>query len=84
MTFNYSWDTDFRVILTLYQKCPTKPYSSLVIHATFASGKPLRFRKNLLNGIQKLILTIDDKVRNEKLQYNIDREVTKISFFIIR
>ena len=51
MTFNYSSDTDFRVILTLYQKCPTEPYSFLVIHATFASGKRLRFRKNLLNGI---------------------------------
>ena len=51
MTFNYSSDTDFRVILTLYQKFPTKPYSFLVMHATFASGKASRFKNNLLNGI---------------------------------
>ena len=32
-----------------------------------------------LERIQKLIMTIEDKIRNEKLQYDINREVAKIS-----
>ena len=37
------------------------------------------FRDNLSERIQKLILAIDGKNRNEKLQYNINREAAKIS-----
>ena len=36
----------------------------------FASDNPLRFRHSLLERIQKLIKTIDEKIRDEKLQYN--------------
>ena len=32
-----------------------------------------------LERIQKLIMTTEDKIRNEKLQYDINREVAKIS-----
>ena len=32
------------------------------------------FRKNI-----KIIITIDDKIRNEKLQYNVKREAAKMS-----
>ena len=35
-----------------------------IIDATLASGNPLHFRKNLLERIYKLILTIDDKMKN--------------------
>ena len=44
-----------------------KPYSFLVIYITLTSDNPLRFRKNLLERIQKLIMTVDDKIRDEKL-----------------
>ena len=33
---------------------------------------------NLLEGIEKLIMTFEDKVRDVKLQYDINREVEKI------
>ena len=56
-----------------------KPYTFLVIYATLASDNPLRFRKNLLERIQKLIMTIDDKIENEKLQYDINSERANIS-----
>ena len=46
----------------------SQPYSSLVIYAILALDNPLRFRKNLVERMQRLIMTIDDKVRNEKLQ----------------
>ena len=36
------------------------------------------FRENI-----KLIMTIDDKIRDEKLQYETNREVAKISVKVI-
>ena len=42
-----------------------------------ASNSPLRFRKNLFNNIIK-IMTINDQIRDEKLQYDINREAAKI------
>ena len=46
-----SSDIDFQDFMSLYKKCTAKPYSFLVIHATFASDNPLPFRKNLLESI---------------------------------
>ena len=43
-----------------------------------ASNNPLPFRKILLKRIQKLIVTIDDKIRDEKLQYHVNRKAAKI------
>ena len=40
-----------------------------------------RFRKNLLEIILKLIMEIDHKIRDEKLQYDIIIGVAKISVF---
>ena len=65
--------------MNLYKNCTAKPYSFLVIDATLASDNPSSFRKNLLVRIQKLTMAIDDKIRNEKLQYDINREARKIS-----
>ena len=56
-----------------------KAISFLVIDTTLASDNSLRFRNNLLERIQKLIMAIDDKIKDEKLQYNINREAVKIS-----
>ena len=37
--------------MNLFKKCNTKPYSFLVINATFATDNPLHIRKNLLERI---------------------------------
>ena len=55
--------------MNLYKKCT----------ATLASDSSSRFRKNLLEKMLKLIMTIDDKFRDEKQQYDINREAAKIS-----
>ena len=52
--------------MNLYKKCTAKQYSFLVLDATVASDNPSQFRKNLLEGIQKLLMTIDDKIRDKK------------------
>ena len=76
--FNHSSDVDFQGFINLYKNC-TKPCSFLAIGTTLASDNSLRFRKNLLERIWKLIMAIDDKNKDEKLLHNINREVAKIS-----
>ena len=51
--------------------------SFILIDTTLALDNHLRFRKNLLERIQKLVMATDDKIRYEKLQYNINREKAK-------
>ena len=50
-----------------------------MIDTTFASDNLVSFRKNPLERIWKLIITIDYKTRNEKLKYGIKREAVNIS-----
>ena len=61
------------------KKYTAKPYSYLVIHTTLVSDNPLRFRNNLLERILKLIMTTDDKIRDEK--YSINREAAKYQHY---
>ena len=37
-------------------------------------NNPLRFRKNILERIEKLIITTDDKIIDEKLGYGINKK----------
>ena len=70
MTFKTLW---------IFIKNTAKPYSFLVIDTILASYNSSRFRNNLLETISKLIMTIDDKIKDEKLQYDINREAEKVS-----
>ena len=46
-------DIDFKDFMSLYKKCIEKPYSYLVIDATFASYSSSHFSKNLLEKYKK-------------------------------
>ena len=50
-----------------------------MIDITLASDNPLRFRKNLSERILNLIMAIDEKIRYENLQYDMNREAAKIA-----
>ena len=63
--------------MNLYIKCTAKPYSFLVFDATLTSHNPSRIRKNLSEIISKLIMTIDNYIRDEIL--HINREAAKTS-----
>ena len=76
---NHSSGIDFQDFMNLYKKGAAKPYSFLVIYTTLASDNYSSFRKNLLERIKKLIMKIDDKIKDEKLQYDINRDAAKIS-----
>ena len=68
--------------MNLYKKCTEKPFSFFFItDTTLASDNPSHFRKNVLERILKLINKIGDKTKNEKLQYDINREAAKILAF---
>ena len=43
------------------------------------SDNPLRFRKGLSEKKWKLIIRIEDKIRDEKLENDINKEAAKIS-----
>ena len=51
----------------------------MIIDATLASDYFLHIRKDILGRIQNLIVKIDEKIKDEKLQYDINRETAKLS-----
>ena len=80
MALNNSSDIiDFNDFMNLYKTYTAKTYSFLVTDGALASDNPLRFRKNHVERIEKLIIRTDDKIRDEKLQYDINRETAKRS-----
>ena len=81
IAINHLSDIDFKDFIKIYKNCPTETYSFLVKDATLPSNKSLGFRKNLLKWIDNKIIKIDDQIKEEKLQYDINREAAKISAF---
>ena len=61
IAFNHSSDIEFREFINFYKKHTAKPYSFVVIDAILALDNPLRFRKNILERILKLSMTISSK-----------------------
>ena len=79
IALNHSSDIDFRDFMNIYKKYTKEPYSFLVNDTTLPSDNLLRFRKNLLGQYIIKIMTIVDQIKDEKLQYDINREAAKIS-----
>ena len=79
ISLNYSWDIDFRDFISLTKKCTAISYSFFIVDATLASDNSSRFRNNILERICKLIMKIDDKIRDKKLQYDINSETAAVS-----
>ena len=73
ISINHSSDISTKDFINIYRKCTAGPYSCLVNDITLSSDNPLR-----LAYIIK-IMTTNDQIRDEKLQYDINREANKIS-----
>ena len=65
--------------LWIYIRNYCKTIYFLVIDITLASVNSSCFKKNILEKYKILIMTIDGKIRDEKLQYGINREAAKVS-----
>ena len=77
IAFNHSSDFDFRDFRNTYKKCPIKPYSFLetdtilLLHQIIFQVQKESFRKNIYIYIYKKIMTIDNKIRDKKPQYDV-------------
>ena len=60
--------------MKLYKNYTKEPYSILVNCTTLSSDNPLT-----LNLISEEIKTINNKIKQNKAQYNLDRQTAKIS-----
>ena len=79
IAFNHSSDTDSHEFKRLYRRCHVKPYLFLIIDTTLSSDNTLRFCKYLLEGVYRVLIIIDVKIQDEKLQYDMNRVTAKIS-----
>ena len=76
---SHSSEFDVKDFMKMYKKYTVKPYSFSVNDTTLPSDNPLRFRKNLFEQVYNIIMTIVDQIKDEKRQYDINREAAKIS-----
>ena len=76
IALNHSLDISSKYFIKTHKKYP---YPFLVNDATFASDNPLRFRKIFL--IYNKIMTIDDQIKNDKLQYDINKEPDNVNIW---
>ena len=74
IALNHSLDISSKYFIKTQKK---HPYPFLVNDATLASDNPLRFRKIFL--IYNKIMTIDDQIKNDKLQYDINKEPDNVN-----
>ena len=77
ITLNHSSDINSKDFIKTCKKYAVEPYCFLVNDATLASDILLRVRKIFL--IYSKIMTFNDQIRDEQLQYDINREASKIS-----
>ena len=77
---SHSSDIDFKDFMKLYKEYAKEPYSFLMNDTTLPSDGPLRFRKNYYKmSVSEKIKTIDNKIEQNKAQYNLGRQTAKIS-----
>ena len=67
---------NLKTFINLCKKYTAKSYSCFLIDATLASDNLLRLRRIFWKNMNR---KIDDKIRDEKLRYDINREAAKIS-----
>ena len=75
ISLNHSSDIDFKDFMKIYKKCATEPYSFLVHDTTLPSD----VQKESFEMTYNKIMTIEDQIRDEKLQYDINTEAAKTS-----
>ena len=69
IAINHPADIDYKDFMKIYRKCTSEPYSFLTIDTKLPANNPLLFRKNILE-----IKVLDDKIKANQAQYNLDRE----------
>ena len=79
IALNHSLDIDFKDFIKISKESTAEPYSLLINDTTLSLNNPVKLRKVVLKQIYNKIITIDDQIKGEKLQYDINRGVSKAS-----
>ena len=84
IAINHSTDIDYRDFMMIYKKYISEPYSFLTTDTTLPANNSLRFRKKSFRSFIKITLTdelkiLDDKIKANQTQYDLDREAAKTS-----
>ena len=77
IVLNHSSDISSKDLITFHKKYTSESYSFLVNNNILASDNLQDLEKIFLT--YNKIMTFNDQIRDEKLQYDINREVAKIS-----
>ena len=89
IAIDHAADIDYKDLLNIYINCTNEPYSFLTIDGTLPADNPMRFRKNFFRfSFIKMALTeqfkiLDDKIKANKAQYNLDREAAKYLHYLM-
>ena len=75
---NLSSDITNKDLIKIHKKRTAEPYFFLVNNGTLASENPLRLREKIFL-IYNKTMTSNDQIRDEKLQYDINRKAAEIS-----
>ena len=79
-----SGDIDYTDFMKIYRKCTSEPYSFMLIDTALPSGDPMNLERIFQNIFIKMtkigqLKILDNKIRANKAQYNLDRQTAKIS-----
>ena len=85
IAINNSADIDYKHFMKIYRECTKKTYSFLTIDTILTTTDLLRFKKNWFSLIKMTVADeikiLDRKIKQNKVQYNLDRKIAKISAF---
>ena len=83
IAINHSAYINYKDFLKIYMECTKEPYSFLTIDTTLPASDPLRFRKNCLiltrMTVVDQIKILENKIKSNQAQYDLGREVAKMS-----
>ena len=84
ITINHWADIDYKDFMKIYRKRTSEPYSFLTIDTTLPANNFFKIKKKSFRFIIKMTLTdelkiLDDKIKENQAQYDLDREAAKIS-----
>ena len=80
---DHSADIDYKGFLKIYRNCTKGPYSFLTIDTTLPADNPMIkefFRFSFIKmTLTEQVKILDDKIKANKAEYDLDRESAKIS-----
>ena len=78
ITLSHSSDIDFKDFIKIFKKYTAKP-NSFLVNDNLTNRQSFKVQKESFRIIYNKPMTIEDQIKDKKLQYGINREAAKIS-----